>query len=43
MRRDDLDVIEVEMRSAAQVLVVADRFRLVRRICYGCARALSIR
>ena len=35
----DLDVTEVEVQSAAHILVVADRFRLVRRICYGCSRA----
>jgi hypothetical protein len=37
----DLDVTEVEVRSAAQMLVAADRFRLVRRICYGCSRAVD--
>lgn len=35
---DDLDVQEPEARRAAQLLVVADRFRLVRRTCYGCSR-----
>jgi hypothetical protein len=34
---DDLHVKESEVRSAAQMLVVADRFRLIRRICYGCS------
>jgi hypothetical protein len=35
----DLDLAESEVRDAAQMLIVADRFRLVRRICYGCSRA----
>jgi hypothetical protein len=34
----DLHVTESEVRDAAQMLIVADRFRLVRRICYGCSR-----
>jgi hypothetical protein len=37
----DFDVTEVEVRSSAHMLVVADRFRLVRRICYGCSRAVD--
>jgi hypothetical protein len=36
---DDLNVKEPDVRSAAQMLIVADRFRLVRRICYGCSRS----
>jgi hypothetical protein len=34
----DLRVTEAEVRGAAQALVVDDRLRAIRRICYTCSR-----
>jgi hypothetical protein len=35
----ELSTTEPEVRSAAQSMVIQDGFRVIRRICYGCARA----